>query len=409
MYDVFKAGAYLNDIPHTFSSNAYSPYNGSGGNLLTATFPLAPLPAPQPPGNWNELHAGLRPARRRRLLRVAEEQPVVLPRRRQPGDVQRHQGRLPRPTARARATATSTSRSRHDFTTSNCGVEGGYQTSKATFAVRWDYSKFDNDNETLRWTNPYFGGNQPRHELPRAGQHVQQVHAHRQLPRPAVEVGGFGALHLGEDDQRRDPRADGAQHRTGVRADAARARQLQRRERQPVVRAGVDRDADGERRLARLLLLDQAARTSPTSSSIGNAPTQPLASGLGCGNVAGPHAEHLACRQLRERELQLHQEQRRLRRVVEVPARPARRLRLGLHRPRPDAPRLRQGALEQVVGRVQEHDARHAVRPAQVPVHQARLDAQLHDARAHARTTRTTCSRTRRRSTCRAARPTSSS
>ena len=40
MYDVFKAGAYLNDIPHTFSSTAYTPYNGSGGNTLTATFPL---------------------------------------------------------------------------------------------------------------------------------------------------------------------------------------------------------------------------------------------------------------------------------------------------------------------------------------------------------------------------------
>ena len=25
MYDVFKAGAYLNDVPHTFSSSAYTP------------------------------------------------------------------------------------------------------------------------------------------------------------------------------------------------------------------------------------------------------------------------------------------------------------------------------------------------------------------------------------------------
>src|SRR4029453_16540982 len=28
MYDVFKAGIYLNDIPHTFSSNAFTPSNG---------------------------------------------------------------------------------------------------------------------------------------------------------------------------------------------------------------------------------------------------------------------------------------------------------------------------------------------------------------------------------------------
>ena len=39
-------------------------------------------------------------------------------------------------------------------------MEGGYQSSKMTFSARWDYSKFENSNETLRWTNPFFGGNQ---------------------------------------------------------------------------------------------------------------------------------------------------------------------------------------------------------------------------------------------------------
>src|SRR6266545_4758849 len=92
MYDVFKAGAYLNDIPHNFSTNAFSPYVGIGGNVLTATFPLAALPNPQPPNTQ----------------------------------------------------------------TSNWGVEGGYQTTKATPSLRWDYSKFDNGSNTLQWTNPYF-------------------------------------------------------------------------------------------------------------------------------------------------------------------------------------------------------------------------------------------------------------
>ncbi|HTP98232.1 MAG TPA: hypothetical protein VMN56_02825, partial [Casimicrobiaceae bacterium] len=51
MYDVFKAGAYLNDIPRQFSTNAYSPYVGIGGNTLTTVFPLTSLPTPQPPPN----------------------------------------------------------------------------------------------------------------------------------------------------------------------------------------------------------------------------------------------------------------------------------------------------------------------------------------------------------------------
>src|SRR4029453_16761584 len=41
-------------------------------------------------------------------------------------------------------------------TTSNWGVEGGYQSSKATLSLRWDYSKFDNGSNTLQWTNPFF-------------------------------------------------------------------------------------------------------------------------------------------------------------------------------------------------------------------------------------------------------------
>jgi hypothetical protein len=56
-----------------------------------------------------------------------------------------------------------------------------------------------------------------------------------------------------------------------------------------------------------------------TLVEFGNAPVQPLASGLGCGDflVAGFRRRQ---RQLRDRALQLHEEQRRLRRVVEVRA-----------------------------------------------------------------------------------------
>jgi hypothetical protein len=57
MYDVFKSGVYLNDIPRTFSSSAFTPYNGSGGNLLTATFPLTGITA-IPPTGWNGFTLG---------------------------------------------------------------------------------------------------------------------------------------------------------------------------------------------------------------------------------------------------------------------------------------------------------------------------------------------------------------
>ena len=52
MYDIFKSGAYLNDMPHTFSSSALTPYSGSGGNLLTTTFPQIN------PASWNSFVLG---------------------------------------------------------------------------------------------------------------------------------------------------------------------------------------------------------------------------------------------------------------------------------------------------------------------------------------------------------------
>ena len=158
MYDVFKAGAYLNDIPHTFSSNAYSPYNGNGSNLLTATFPLAPLPAPQPPGNWSNFTLG---TERRDAGGFFEWQ------KNSPWYVRADGSQVSFSGTKVGAAANGTSPGNgyvdlavpNDLRTTNFGVEGGYQTSKMTLAVRWDYSKFDNANETLRWTNPYFGGN----------------------------------------------------------------------------------------------------------------------------------------------------------------------------------------------------------------------------------------------------------
>ena len=155
VYDVFKSGVYLNDIPRTFSSNAYTPYSGSGGNLLTATFPLAALPS-NPPTGWNSFRLGYD---RRDAGGYAEWQ------KNSPWYFRADGNQVTFSGTRVGSAANGTSPGNgytdlaipQDFKTSNWGAEGGYQSSKATFAVRWDYSKFENANETLRWTNPFFG------------------------------------------------------------------------------------------------------------------------------------------------------------------------------------------------------------------------------------------------------------
>ena len=155
MYDVFKSGVYINDIPRTFSSSAFTPYNGSGGNLLTATFPLTGITA-IPPTGWNGFTLGYD---RRDWGGYAEWQRNSPWYFRVDGNEVKFSGT--RPGSASNGTSPGNGYTDlaipQDFKTTNWGVEGGYQSSKATFAVRWDYSKFENSNETLRWTNPFFG------------------------------------------------------------------------------------------------------------------------------------------------------------------------------------------------------------------------------------------------------------
>jgi outer membrane protein OmpA-like peptidoglycan-associated protein len=156
MYDVFKSGVYLNDIPRTFSSSAYTPYAGSGSNLLTATFPLANLPTNIPPPNWNSFRLGYD---RRDVGGYAEWQ------KNSPwyfrADASQVNFSGTRPSSAANGTSPGNGytdlAAPQDFRTSNWGVEGGYQANKMTFSLRWDYSQFENSNETFRWTNPFFG------------------------------------------------------------------------------------------------------------------------------------------------------------------------------------------------------------------------------------------------------------
>jgi OOP family OmpA-OmpF porin len=158
VYDVFKSGIYLNDIPRTFSSLAYTPFNGTGGNLLTATFPLASLATNPPTAGWSSFRLGYD---RRDVGGYAEWQ------RNSPWYFRADASQVEFSGTRPGSAANGTSPGNgfvdlafpQDFRTTNWGAEGGYQTSKFTFSARWDYSKFVNANETLKWTNPYFGPN----------------------------------------------------------------------------------------------------------------------------------------------------------------------------------------------------------------------------------------------------------
>jgi outer membrane protein OmpA-like peptidoglycan-associated protein len=159
MYDVFKAGGYLNDIPHVFSTNAFSPFNGIGGTTLTATFPLSSLPNPTPPSNWNNFTLGYQRRDVGGFFEWQKQSPWYF----------RVDGSEVTFTGTKVGSAANGSSPGNGFVdlaiptsykTKNLGLEAGYQSGKATYSVRWDYSRFNNGDDTLQWTNPFFGGNQ---------------------------------------------------------------------------------------------------------------------------------------------------------------------------------------------------------------------------------------------------------
>src|SRR5213075_1216639 len=152
IYDVFKAGGYLNDIPHNFLSSGRTPYSGTGTSVLVATFPNIN------PDTWNTIDLGYKRRDAGGYFEWQKNSPWYF---RVDGNEVKFSGTK----VGSGASGTSPGNGFVDlpfptqYKTANFGVEGGYQTNKATVSLRWDYSRFDNANETLNWTNPYFGQN----------------------------------------------------------------------------------------------------------------------------------------------------------------------------------------------------------------------------------------------------------
>ena len=159
MYDVFKAGAYLNWMPHDFSTNALTPYNGVGGALLTGTFPNLD------PTTWGSFNLGYQRKDAGGYFEWQKNSPWYF---RVDGNQVKFDG------TKVGSGALGSSPGNGyialpipvQYSTTNWGAEGGYQTSTATYALRWDYSHFDNSQQVLSWANPFFGGLLDATQLP---------------------------------------------------------------------------------------------------------------------------------------------------------------------------------------------------------------------------------------------------
>ena len=261
IYDVFKAGAYFNEMPHDFSTNAITPYAGVGSGLLQSTFPQLN------PANWNSFNLGYERKDAGGYFEWQKNSPWYF---RVDGNQVKFDG------TKVGSAALGTSPGNGyialpipvQTSTANVGVEGGWQTQQGDVLAALGLQQVRQRDRLAQLDEPVQLGlgvdrvEQPaRQDVPAAGQHLQQDHGDRQLPRPAVGLGDIGALHVVEDDEQRRPPRDRAQQRDGAgeQPDVPGSEFVPRREPQPVVRAGMDGAPGHQRRVARLLLLDEAA------------------------------------------------------------------------------------------------------------------------------------------------------
>jgi len=160
-YDIFKYRIYTNWIPHNFVYQALTPFQGAGGTLLT---PIASFPMPNP-STWNSINIGYERKDTGGYFEWQAQSPWYF---RAEGNQVTFDGSK----IGSGALGTSPGNGFMDliipvqYTTNNASAEAGYNTRSMLYSVNFLYSKFDNGNTSLRWTNPFFGNNLDTTYLP---------------------------------------------------------------------------------------------------------------------------------------------------------------------------------------------------------------------------------------------------
>jgi MtrB/PioB family decaheme-associated outer membrane protein len=149
-YDLFKYRIYTNWLPHNFAHDARTPYNGTGTNVLTATFPQTD------PDTWNRFTLGYQRKDTGGYFEWQGTNPWYF-------RVDGNQVTFDGTRVGAAALGTSPGNGFTDlafptsYTTNNVSAEVGYNTRSMQFSANYLYSKFKNDNPSFQWTNPFFG------------------------------------------------------------------------------------------------------------------------------------------------------------------------------------------------------------------------------------------------------------
>ena len=150
-YERFSYSLATNWLPHTFAENAITPYQGAGTALLT---PITPFPSTDPT-KWNTVRLGFERKDTHGHFEWKTNTPWYT---RVEGGQLSFSGT--RPSSNALGTSPGNGFmdlvSPVEYKTNTATAEVGYTEPNKHFAFTYTYSKFDNGNSQLQWTNPFF-------------------------------------------------------------------------------------------------------------------------------------------------------------------------------------------------------------------------------------------------------------
>lgn len=152
-YTIYKYQLYDNRLVHNWAFGALTPYAGVGTSALLGTFPQTGT------ATWNQFDFGLKREDVGGMVEVSNNSPWY---------VRVDANQVMDTGLRVIGGANGTSPGNGfiekpapiDYKTQDVSVEGGYATKTRQLSVSALYSKFTNDNQLLRWTNPFFGSQQ---------------------------------------------------------------------------------------------------------------------------------------------------------------------------------------------------------------------------------------------------------
>ena len=150
-FGVFKYQVYETSMVHNWGFGMRTPYGSPGSATLTATFPSTN------PATWNTYDLSDKRRNLGGMFEFSNNSPWYV--RAEANQVTDKGNKL---IAGANGTSPSNGFIDKPFpldtTTRNFSIEGGYATKTAQFSLNAAHSRFSNNNDVLRWQNPFLGG-----------------------------------------------------------------------------------------------------------------------------------------------------------------------------------------------------------------------------------------------------------